>query len=211
LLVSEYKANELRADGRFKGKLIRTHGTTEQVGKSPSGEPCVTIRAATQAEVPALQCVLADAQDPEALALSAGDTATVQGRVERLLGQVRVMECTVNPVAHLCRRMKAVTGARKCTMSAETGDASGIVFEKDAQGGGGSIGTLACETEQGGSTAAERYASMVRLLAQRHPDDPLLGSPRVHCYALLTSLKKKKRAPFPEPLRAKVQAFFDAL
>lgn len=199
-LLTEYKANEIRADGRWKGKILRVSGTVARVGKGLGGEPFITIGTGATFELPVLQCFLGDPADPEALTLSAGGKATVQGRVDHLLGNVMAHDCVVNPMAQLCRSILVSVGGKRCSINPATGEARGVVFESNDQGSEGLVGTLDC-------VAPDDYADMLALLAPKHP--VIVGSPRAGCYAMLGVTGKRR--PFPEPLRVKLEAFFATL
>jgi hypothetical protein len=217
-LLAEYKANELRADGRWKGKIIQTFGTVIQVGKGFHGEPFVTLGTGARLEIPAAQCFLSDPADVEAVGLSAGGVATIRGRVDHLLGHVMIKDCVVNPMAHLCEHLKAATGGvgASCSRYAareQTGDVTTISFEDNEKHDDGLIGVLFCELDQQGGkypSASARYPEMMTLVTQK-PGAEAVGSARVYCYAQFAVVGKKRAPTFPEPLRAKVQAFFEAL
>jgi hypothetical protein len=208
-LLSEYKANEIRADGKFKGKVVRTFGTVGQVGKGLGGEPFVTIGTGARLEIPTVQCFLANPTDPEALALSAGGKATVQGRVDRLLGNVMVKACLVNPVATLCHRLLAATGGARCTIDEKTGDSVGAEYDGKNAKSGAHV-ALVCQAASS-LPAEEMYDAVLALWAKKDPKMQFIGSRRVACFGVIGATDNGKDIPFPEPLRAKVQAFFDAL
>lgn len=204
-LLTEYKANEIRADGRWKGKILRTSGVVGQVGKDMRGAPFITIGTGARFEVPSLQCFLADAADPEALALSVGAKAVTEGRVEHLLGNVVARGCVVNPSARLCAKLKEATGALECSRYGRepTGDVTAIVFDGDAKRDNALLGLFARET------SADDYAWMVKNYADEPKRGTLVGSARTFRYVVLSVVGKK--LAYSEELRAKIAAFFDAL
>jgi len=214
-LLSDYKANELRADGKWKGKRIHTSGTVTQVGKGLRGEAFVTLGTGARLEIPSAQCFLADPADDEALALSAGGKAVVEGRVERLLGHVMIRECVVNPMAHLCKRLIAAVGGVECSRYSPhpSGDATAAIFEDNAKHDDGFMGVLECiQNEDPGRSvltdARERYDGMMALFA-KDPKEVVVGSSRVYCFTNLIATRKGRA--FPPELRAKIKDFYDAL
>ncbi len=96
VLLSEYKGNELRADGTFKGKVIRTSGIVRDVKKDITGDPYVVLGTGGMLEIPSVQCFLADDQASAASSLSAGERVTIEGRVDGLLMNVLVKDCVID-------------------------------------------------------------------------------------------------------------------
>lgn len=209
-LLSEYKVNELRADGRWKGKLIRAHGVVTQVSKDIAGGAFVVIGSSSSPEIPALQCFLADPAQPEAVALSAGTKATVQGRVSRLLGNVMVRDCVVNPMVRMCNAIIDASPhdmLARCSINPDGGDAMGVVW-KGKDKNSGPIATIACVGE-GAQSSDVAYDFITGQLAAK--GETIVGSRRARCFAQLQGIENGKRVPFPEPLRVRVAAFFEAL
>jgi hypothetical protein len=96
-LLSEYHDNEVRADGQFKGKVIRTAGTVGDVKKDILGAIYVTVGTGKMFEIPVVQCFVRKGEEQRAAALSKGDNVTVRGRVGGLLMNVLVKDCEIVP------------------------------------------------------------------------------------------------------------------
>ncbi len=95
-LLAEYKDNEVRADGRFKGKLVRVGGIVGDVKKDAFDSIYVTIGTGKVFEVPVLHCFAAKGQEQRAAALSRGGKVMVRGRVEGLfVGNVVAKRCEI--------------------------------------------------------------------------------------------------------------------
>lgn len=92
-LVSEYKANEIRADQRFKGKLIRVDGVVESIGKDVTGAPYLVVAKARRTLPPNIYCGLTPAAAQRAASLSEGDTVAVRGRVAGKALHVALGDC----------------------------------------------------------------------------------------------------------------------
>jgi hypothetical protein len=212
-LLAEYKANEIRADATYKGKLIRVSGVVSQVGKGLRGEPFVALGTGATLEIPSVQCFLADPADPLASDLNAGGKATVRGRVERLLGNVMVKGCEVNPVMRLCMKLKEATGAQRCATDAATGDANGILFEGTAKSSETTLGVLGCfgRRAEDKRELPDYFPELLDDIRKSHPKHSVVGSARTFCYLEAFRKTRSSDAEVTPELRAKTQAFFDAL
>ena len=94
-LLSEYKDNEVRADGQFKGKLIRTTGIVGDVKKDILDDVYITLGTGQMFEIPVVQCFVKKDQVTRAAGLSKGDKVTVRGKVNGLMMNVLVKECDI--------------------------------------------------------------------------------------------------------------------
>ena len=94
-LLSEYKDNEIRADGKFKGKRIEVSGRVEDVKKDFLDNTYVTLGTGKMLEIPVVQCFLKNGQTQRAATLSKGDSVTVQGEVDGLMMNVLVRGCII--------------------------------------------------------------------------------------------------------------------
>lgn len=92
-LLAEYKDNEVRADGKFKGKVVQVTGLVGDVKKDVLDHIYVAIGTGKLLEIPVVQCFVASNQVEQVTALSKGDKVTVRGRVDGLLMNVLVKEC----------------------------------------------------------------------------------------------------------------------
>ncbi len=214
-MLTEYKANEIRADGRWRGKLVRVLGTVGQIGKGLGGEPFVTIGTGARFEIPSAQCLLADPADPDAVALSAGGKATVQGRVDRLMGNVMIKGCVVNPMMHFCRRMKEATNAVRCHADADDSTGFTIVFEEmpgDAHGKMAAAGSVGCAGAIGNRSAGDEYDRLTAFARKDHPERyAAINSRRTFCFGDFWERSGSKIVPLGGARWDRVQAFFDTL
>lgn len=96
-LLAEYHDNEVRADGRFKGKVLRTSGLVGDVKKDILNSIYVTVGTGKMFEIPVVQCFVRSGEERRAAALSKGDRVTVRGRVEGLMMNVLVKDCEIVP------------------------------------------------------------------------------------------------------------------
>lgn len=94
-LVSEYDANEVAADNRYKGKMVQVSGVVHNIGKDIFNNMFVTLQSGHP-----LQCVQVffdDSHAGEIAGLSKGTSLTVKGRCHGLMMNVLVKD------AHLVR------------------------------------------------------------------------------------------------------------
>ncbi len=92
-LYADYKANEISADNTYKGKLVEVSGTVDNIGKDILDKPYISLK--TGEIIGSVQCMLDDDAIAEAGALAEGTKVTMQGRVNGLLGNVLVKNCTL--------------------------------------------------------------------------------------------------------------------
>jgi hypothetical protein len=92
-LLSEYKDNEVRADGAFKGKWIQTTGVADDIKKDILDDVYITVGTGQPFEIPQVQCFVAGDQVAKAATFSKGAKVTVRGRVDGLMMNVLVRQC----------------------------------------------------------------------------------------------------------------------
>ncbi len=104
MLVSDYTANEVAADQHYKGQWVRTSGVLTSVSKDIAGSPFVLVGTGSDTELRQVQCSLSTSAVTVAARLSPGMPVTVQGRVNGLLMNVQLGDCTFvaesNGLAH---------------------------------------------------------------------------------------------------------------
>ena len=93
-LLSGYEQNEVAADQRFKGRRIRTNGILQDVKKDILGAPYVVVATDSNMHIPSVQCSLTAAAVQEAARLTPGAFVTVEGRVNGLLVNVHLTDCS---------------------------------------------------------------------------------------------------------------------
>lgn len=94
-LVQEYAANEVRADGRYKGKILAITGTVDTVGKDILNTPYVTLKGSSDG-FRSVQCFFGKAGEPELAMLRTGGTITIRGRCAGLMMNVLLKDCAVH-------------------------------------------------------------------------------------------------------------------
>jgi hypothetical protein len=69
-ILSEYRDNELRADSKYKGRLVEVTGYVGDVKKDLLDEPYVTLGTGAGLEIPKVQCFLTSEHSKKAARLS---------------------------------------------------------------------------------------------------------------------------------------------
>lgn len=90
-MVSAYESNELAAEKKYEGKVVKITGVVGDIKKDILDKPYVTLGTGKQFEVRQVQCFLADGVD--ATTLNKGDQVTLTGRVDQLMMNVLVKDC----------------------------------------------------------------------------------------------------------------------
>jgi putative nucleic acid binding protein len=208
-LLSEYKDNEVRADGKFKGKLIETHGKVGDIKKDITGGIYVTIGTGGQFEMPVVQCFVAAGQEEEAAKLSKGQVITVRGKVDGLMMNVIVKSCVINPMAQVCRRVIAAVNGHECSISEETGDANGLIIREDGKGSD-AAGALFCAVSTLTTPAREAYEFKLEKLTKSNPTRSVFGAKASLCYGIFWQSSAKKEGPLDIDVQRKIQQVLDA-
>ena len=92
-LLKEYKDNEVRADGQYKGKYVEVSGKVNDVKKDLVDHMYITIGTGQSFQIPQVQCYFDDKQKARATTLSKGNPVSIRGRVEGLIFNVQLKDC----------------------------------------------------------------------------------------------------------------------
>lgn len=125
-ILDEYKNNEVRADGKFKDKIIQIRGKVEDVKKDITDSIYVTVGTGAQFEIPVVQCFVKDGEEKAASALNKGDNVTVMGHVDGLMMNVLVKDCVLNPDIKLCEKFRAAFGGEAKCKADESSTSLGV-------------------------------------------------------------------------------------
>lgn len=120
-VLAEYKDNEVRADGKYKGKRIETWGKVGEIKKDVLGKIYATIGTGELLEIPTLQCFAADGQDADFAALSKGQGVTMEATIDGLMMNVLGRECVLSAGMRRCQKIKAALGEGECIVSGNGG------------------------------------------------------------------------------------------
>jgi len=92
-LLAEYKANEIAADEKYKGKAIEVTGTIENIGKDILDNMYVALKSGEQYDFRSVQCFLGENLRKEAASLSKGSRITVRGECAGMMGTIQINDC----------------------------------------------------------------------------------------------------------------------
>jgi hypothetical protein len=94
-LLKDYKDNEVRADGLYKGKIVQTTGKIGDIKKDIMDSVYVTVGTGASIEIPIVQCFVDAAGAAKASSLKKGATITVKGEVQGLMMNVQMHDCSI--------------------------------------------------------------------------------------------------------------------
>ncbi len=94
-ILSEYKNNELRADGLYKGKLVQISGVIGDVKRDLLNQIYVTVGTGKMFEIPIVQCFFPESAAAKVTTLNKGMRVTVRGNVSGLMANVLVKNCSL--------------------------------------------------------------------------------------------------------------------
>jgi len=92
-LVSEYKANEVAADAKYKGYIVVVSGTIESIGNDIMDNAYVVI--GNQGFLAGVQCTFTKGEKSSVALLSKGQRVIIKGEVSGKMGNVLLNKCTL--------------------------------------------------------------------------------------------------------------------
>ena len=92
-IYAEYKANEVKADAKYKDKVVVVNGKVTDIGKDIMDQPYVVVGGSGFLD--GCQCTFADSAVGDISGLSKGDKVSVKGKVTGYLGMVEMENCSL--------------------------------------------------------------------------------------------------------------------
>jgi hypothetical protein len=92
-LLADYKSNEVRADGQYKGKVVEVTGVVGAVRDTMLGGISVDLGTGKRWEFQFVSCFVSRDQAKVVAQLNKGERVKVRGRVTGLVMNVRVEDC----------------------------------------------------------------------------------------------------------------------
>ncbi len=93
-LFSEYKANDIGADRKYKGKELQVNGLVKSISRNLWGNIYVTLKT-DEFEIFSIQCFFADSFENEAADLRPSQYLTIRGQCDGKLGHVMLKDCII--------------------------------------------------------------------------------------------------------------------
>jgi hypothetical protein len=93
-LLSEYKANQVAADDKYKNKIIEVSGTINSIGKDVLDTPYVTIGGSSDIFTN-IQCMFAKGDQSQLINLQKDTKITLRGNVSGYMMNVLLTNCSL--------------------------------------------------------------------------------------------------------------------
>lgn len=93
-LYAQYKANEVEADNKYKGKVLAVTGVVGNIGKDILDQAYVLISSGDALGMLGVQCFFNKSEEQNFGSLRTGQQVTIKGRCDGKLGNVFLKDCT---------------------------------------------------------------------------------------------------------------------
>jgi hypothetical protein len=95
-MASEYKANEVSADAKYKDQLVEISGTVDTIGKDIVDTPYISFETENPYEIiNRIQCMFKNEDTVALSAVSKGQKIRLRGTVSGELGNIIVKGCKI--------------------------------------------------------------------------------------------------------------------
>jgi len=95
-LASDYQANEVSADAKYKGQLLNVTGTVSSISKDFLDDPYVLLSSGSDNIVSDVQCSFSQSDNSKLASLSKGQQVTLQGTDNGMtLNTVELQNCLI--------------------------------------------------------------------------------------------------------------------
>lgn len=94
-LYSDYEANEVAADAKYKDKKVEITGTISSIGKDLMDTPYVALVVSPNNPVFSVQCMFDKSEQSKLASLSKDSKIVLSGKVSSKLGNVIVRDCSI--------------------------------------------------------------------------------------------------------------------
>jgi hypothetical protein len=92
-IVKEYLDNEVAADHKYKGKIVRMTAKIKDIGKDILGDPYITFSDGEEYSFRSVQCFFKKSEQAKIGTLRKGQTVTIDGTVDGLMMNVLLKDC----------------------------------------------------------------------------------------------------------------------
>jgi hypothetical protein len=94
-LLSEYEANEVAADAKYKNKMVEVSGTINSIGKDILDNPYVALNGNSPSLIFNVQCMFDKANQAQLATLTKDTSITLRGKVSGKMGNILINECSI--------------------------------------------------------------------------------------------------------------------
>lgn len=94
-IVDDYKANEVSADAKYKGKEFEISGVVETIGKDILDTPYISLESYEYAIVDKVQCMFNKGSEAESATVSKGQKIILKGEISGKLSNIIVKRCEI--------------------------------------------------------------------------------------------------------------------
>lgn len=94
-LMSDYNANEVSADAKYKNNAVQVSGIVDTIGKDIIDTPYIALKTGGQYSFSVVQCMFAKSNEPELASVSKGERMTLVGNVTGKLGNIILNGCRI--------------------------------------------------------------------------------------------------------------------
>jgi len=92
-IFSDYTANEVAADAKYKGKVVEVSGIVGTIGKDIVNSPYVTLKAGGEYSITNVQCMFTKNDEAVLATVVKGKTLSLIGKVSGKLGNILLQDC----------------------------------------------------------------------------------------------------------------------
>ncbi len=96
-IVSDYEANEVAADGKYKGKILEIKGVIDSISKDMLNNPQVVLSSGNTRTFRSVQCSFTSDQQNALAALTKGSQIAIRGKCDGLMANVQLSGSQIIP------------------------------------------------------------------------------------------------------------------
>ena len=94
-LASDYEANEVSADNKYKGKLVEVSGSVKNIGKDITDQPYVSLNGNSPSYITDVQCMFDKENQDQLVSLKKDMKITLKGNVSGKMMNVLIRNCAL--------------------------------------------------------------------------------------------------------------------
>lgn len=95
-LSEDYKANEISADAKYKGKTVEISGVVGSIGKDILSTPYIVLKTSQYAVMDSVQCMFSKEDESKLMNVSKEQSIVLTGEVSGKMGNILVNSCQIS-------------------------------------------------------------------------------------------------------------------